>query len=207
MNLVLRLSLLLVLLLSHNALVVLGKETKIKPSANRAIADEIAFGAKLASGFGDEPEPKREFDLLVSFCASWGMKGNFMQLKRFLENQYPELQGGKVRGQTHPPTAMGELIGAVTQIVWFGGIALLLGGSQIFSMLNIKEPEWYEWMKANTGTCFIGLFIMNNFGSTMMTTGAFEVYLNDELIYSKLQTGRMPTGGDITAALERFGLA
>jgi thioredoxin reductase-like selenoprotein T len=134
------------------------------------------------------------------------MKGNFMQLKRFLESQYPELQGGKITGQTHPPTFMGEVIGAVTQFIWFGGIAILLGGAQIFSMLGMKEPEWYDWMKANKGTVFIGLFIMNNFGASMMTTGAFEVYLDNELIYSKLQTGRMPTGPDITAALARVGL-
>lgn len=133
------------------------------------------------------------------------MKGNFLQLKRFLENQYPELQN-RISGQTHPPTATGEFIGMITQIIWFGGIALLLGGSQIFGMLQMQEPEWYGWMKANTGTVFIGLFIINNIGSSMMTTGAFEVYINNELIYSKLQTGRMPTGSDITMALERFGL-
>lgn len=129
-----------------------------------------------------------------------------MQLKKFLESQYPELEGGRIRGQTHPPTLFGELVGTVVSLVWFGGITLLLAGNYVFQALKMPEPEWYQYMKQNTGTVFIGLFILNNIGGAMMQTGAFEIYLNDELIYSKLQTGRMPTGLDVTEALSRHGL-
>eukprot|EP00597_Dinobryon_sp_UTEXLB2267_P013960 CAMPEP_0170109198 /NCGR_PEP_ID=MMETSP0020_2-20130122/7045_1 /TAXON_ID=98059 /ORGANISM="Dinobryon sp., Strain UTEXLB2267" /LENGTH=47 /DNA_ID= /DNA_START= /DNA_END= /DNA_ORIENTATION= len=35
----------------------------------------------------------------------------------------------------------------------------------------------------------------------MITTGAFEIYLNDELIFSKLSGGHVPNGEDIVNAL------
>ena len=44
----------------------------------------------------------------------------------------------------------------------------------------------------------IGLFLGGNMLSNMIgSTGAFEVYYKEKLIYSKLQSGRVPTAEDI----------
>ena len=134
------------------------------------------------------------------------MKGNFMQLKRFLESQYPELHNGNIQGMVHPPTFTGELIGNVVSMIWVVGIGLLIGGDFLFQTLKIPLPDWYLYMKENKLSCFVGLFLLNNVGAAMAQTGAFEVYINDTLIFSKLATGRMPNGNDITTALEKFGL-
>ena len=37
---------------------------------------------------------------------------------------------------------------------------------------------------------YFGLNIVQN---TISSTGAFEVYMNDKLIFSKLKSGRLPT--------------
>ena len=121
------------------------------------------------------------------------MKGNFLQLKRFLESQYPELHNGNIQGM-------------VLSFIWMAGIGLLFGGDFFFQTVKIPFPEWYVYMKENKLSCFVGLFLLNNVGAAMAQTGAFEVYLNDTLIFSKLATGRMPNGNDITAALEKHGL-
>ncbi len=60
-------------------------------------------------------------------------------------------------------------------------------------------------MKNNKTATFFGLFVMNNIGHGFLATGAFEVYLNDELIHSKLQMHRMPTTADMIAALTARG--
>ncbi|AAZ11202.1 hypothetical protein, conserved [Trypanosoma brucei gambiense DAL972] len=36
-------------------------------------------------------------------------------------------------------------------------------------------------------------FMMNMVASSLLQSGAFEVYLNGSLIYSKLETGAVPT--------------
>lgn len=39
-----------------------------------------------------------------------------------------------------------------------------------------------------------GYFLLNMLQGAVSSTGAFEVYLGDTLLFSKLRTGRMPTG-------------
>ncbi len=135
------------------------------------------------------------------------MKGNFFQLKKFLESHYPELQGGKIEGRVQPPTVMGEMIANVISMIWIGGIALLMGGEYIFNnILNMPPPQWYHTIKANQMAVFVGLFMLNNFGAAMIQTGAFEVFLDGTKVFSKLDIGRMPTGSDIVAAFEKHGM-
>ena len=90
-------------------------------------------------------------------------------------------------------------------MLWIFGIALLFVGETIFKTMGITEPEWFVWMKNNKVATFIGLFMMNNVGNSQLTTGAFELYYNDELIFSKLATGRVPNANDIVAALASKG--
>lgn len=39
---------------------------------------------------------------------------------------------------------------------------------------------------------FIALYVINLIGSNLLSTGAFEVYVQDELIWSKIETGTLP---------------
>ena len=39
---------------------------------------------------------------------------------------------------------------------------------------------------------FIALYVINLIGSNLLSTGAFEVYVGDELVWSKLETGTLP---------------
>ena len=89
--------------------------------------------------------------------------------------------------------------------LWIGGLALVFGGSQIFSALGMPEPSWYEPIKNNKTGAFLALFVMNNIGHSFLATGAFEVYLNDELIHSKLLMHRMPSTTDLIHALSARG--
>lgn len=134
------------------------------------------------------------------------MKGNFLQLKKFLESHYPELNADNINGMINPPTAFGEMVASLIGFIWMAGIALLIGGKQIFAALNMAEPSWYQYMRENNVTVFVGLFLLNNIGGAMMQTGAFEIFLDGELIYSKLETGRMPNGQDVVEALSKHGL-
>lgn len=95
----------------------------------------------------------------------------------------------------------------LSSIVWFVGIALLFVGEALFKGLGMNEPEWFTMMKNNKVGTFIGLFILNNVGNSQLSTGAFEIYYNDELIFSKLASGRVPGIEDITQALALKGFA
>jgi selT/selW/selH-like putative selenoprotein len=89
-------------------------------------------------------------------------------------------------------------------MIWLGGIVGYNLAPQIFTKLNINpHPAWYNKMKENSIAWFFGLFMFNNLGTSLLSSGAFEIYIDGALIYSKLKTGRPPNQHDV---LEAFNM-
>jgi selT/selW/selH-like putative selenoprotein len=40
----------------------------------------------------------------------------------------------------------------------------------------------------------------------MLTTGAFEIFVNGNLEFSRLQSGRFPSGDELIAIMERYDI-
>ena len=133
------------------------------------------------------------------------MRNYFMQVKSFVENKYSD-EPWNISGDNYPPSELSVVISNVTNFLWIAGIAFLIVGKQFFQGLGIQEPDIVKKMQENKIMIFVALFMMNNFGASQLATGAFEVYYNDELIYSKLKTNRMPSGDDLIRLLNQFGL-
>ena len=55
-----------------------------------------------------------------------------------------------------------------------------------------------DLVKDNKTMVFFALFMINTFGANQLSTGAFEIYFNGDLIYSKLNTGVMPRELELT---------
>ena len=90
---------------------------------------------------------------------------------------------------------------------WFGGLAYIFVGKMFLKMLSISEQHAAVlWIEENKTYFIGGLFLMNTLSAQMVASGAFEVYLNDELVYSKLATGRVPSAEDIMGAVISHGL-
>lgn len=51
----------------------------------------------------------------------------------------------------------------------------------------------FRYIVSNKGSVIAGGFLLNTIGGSISQTGAFEVYVNDELVYSKLERGTAPT--------------
>lgn len=132
------------------------------------------------------------------------MANNFRQLKGFVESKYPDFIGN-VHGEVYPPAPINVAIAQMAGYVWFAGIALMLGGTIIFDQLGIPVPEIVQKMNNNKPVAFMVLFVMNSLANSLIATGAFEIYVNDDLIFSKLQTGRFPSGDELMAALNALG--
>ncbi len=78
-------------------------------------------------------------------------------------------------------------------------------GGEIFRLLNIPEPSWYvDYVKNNKTGCFFVLFMINTFGANQLSTGAFEIYFNGDLVYSKLMNGRLPREAELYHTFPRY---
>ena len=49
-------------------------------------------------------------------------------------------------------------------------------------------------------------FLSSQLSAGLLQTGAFEIYIDGDLVYSKLETGRQITEGDIRAIFEPYGV-
>lgn len=135
------------------------------------------------------------------------MSRNFRALAEFLEHRYPELRG-KVHGSNYPPPAHATFAVQVAQLVQWSTLLLMLMGDGIFSTLGVHpSPAWYGQLKENKLNAFFGVFFMNSMAQSMTATGAFEVTVDGVLVFSKLESGRMPSASDLTARLERMGIS
>jgi len=76
-----------------------------------------------------------------------------------------------------------------------------------FAAADSPIPPWLDSMKNNKiYSCLMIFFMTNAIESTLTSTGAFEVYANDKLMYSKIQTGQVPQPNIIVGQLdEMFG--
>lgn len=79
-------------------------------------------------------------------------------------------------------------------------------GGQVFSTLGVPTPAWYGQVAENKMMTFGAVWFANNMAAQLVNTGAFEIYVDGELAYSKLETGHLPSGMDIIASLAKLGL-
>ena len=132
------------------------------------------------------------------------MARNYAAVKSFLERQFIGID--EITGAEFPAPAYKQLIASITSALWIIGILLVVFGEGIFNMLRIRPPEWYDIIKNNKMSVLVGLFILNNIGNQMLATGAFEIYLNGDVIHSKLESGEFPTVEGLIAILNQYGI-
>mmetsp|Transcript_9261 Transcript_9261/g.23573 ORF Transcript_9261/g.23573 Transcript_9261/m.23573 type:complete len:111 (-) Transcript_9261:173-505(-) len=85
-------------------------------------------------------------------------------------------------------------------------VALLLGGEKIFSLVGLGTPSWYHVVAENKMMTFGVVWMANNFANQLIATGAFEIEVDGVPVYSKLDTGRLPTVKDIVDGFHAVGL-
>lgn len=83
-------------------------------------------------------------------------------------------------------------------------------GESVFQYIpfyNNRVPDWYYDMKQNPmGAAVMVFFVFPSIVQSFSSTGAFEVIFDDAVIFSKLETGRMPTAPEIVMSLGNLGL-
>ena len=137
------------------------------------------------------------------------MKRNFVEVAKFLENKFPDLRG-KIQGQQYPTPPLVELLQRILSYIQLVGVAwMIMGGQTLFRMLGYRQemPQLY-WTIQNNGmhAGAVVYFILPQILNSFAVNGAFEIYLNDEEIFSKLKQGGFPQQADLLDPLQAAGL-
>jgi len=73
-------------------------------------------------------------------------------------------------------------------------LLIMLTGTKLFDVFGVPVPEWYHGLQENKMMAMVGCFFMGNMvESSLLSSGAFEVSVNDEMLWSKMETGYLPS--------------
>mmetsp|Transcript_25593 Transcript_25593/g.59433 ORF Transcript_25593/g.59433 Transcript_25593/m.59433 type:complete len:145 (-) Transcript_25593:1646-2080(-) len=136
------------------------------------------------------------------------MKRNFLTCRDFIEREFPELKG-KVTGENYPTAPIIELLQQILQGVQLLTMALIIFGDSLWTVILrfSRVPQWYYPLKDHGyQVCFAIFYLLPQLLGRFIISGAFEVYIDEELVFSKLESGRMPEENDIIFPLKQRGL-
>jgi len=123
-----------------------------------------------------------------------------MQVKQNLEHKFPHLE---VVGTNYPPGKTKLAFASMTQLATLGTIGMTLTGEQLFRTLGYPIPPWQTYLGNNKmSTCMTSWLLGNTVAQNLVSTGAFEVYYDGNLVFSKLTTGKLPVVRDILNDVE-----
>lgn len=125
------------------------------------------------------------------------MQRNYLQIKQFLEEQFPELRGN-ISGGNWPPPPYVVYLQYFISILHIATLAVAFIGERIFTLIPFVRttPSWYASLKEYPMQTFVAIFvIVPSIVSSAATSGAFEIILDGKVvIWSRLQTGQFPDG-------------
>lgn len=143
----------------------------------------------------DIPRPKLSHfagpTVRFMFCYSWGYRKVFEQFAHTIQQKYPQL---RVEGDNYPPPSLNQMIAQFLSFAKLALIVLIISGQNPFEWCNMATPSVFSWCIQNKiYACMMLFFISNAIESQLVSTGAFEVTFNDIPVWSKLETGRIPS--------------
>lgn len=136
------------------------------------------------------------------------MKRNFVQVARFLEQKFPGQV--EVEGDFYPAPPAVELLSNLTNIIQLIAILwMVLGGENLLRMVGYKNgmPRWFSTVQENAFQIGVAIFlILPQVVAKWTLSGAFEVFLDGEQVWSKLEAGGFPTQDQLVSPLLEAGL-
>uniref|UniRef100_A0A4W4GIN3 Selenoprotein T n=1 Tax=Electrophorus electricus TaxID=8005 RepID=A0A4W4GIN3_ELEEL len=114
----------------------------------------------------------------------------FQEYSRSISQLYPDI---RIEGENYPPKPINKYISNLISYFKLLAIALIVTGQNPFQMLGVNTPRVWSWGQENKiFSCLMAFFLSNMLETHFLSTGAFEITLNDVPIWSKLQSGYVP---------------
>lgn len=126
----------------------------------------------------------------------------FEEYAQFIHQNFPKV---RIEGDNYPPPRPRQMLASVLSLAKLAVMAIVLLGErlQIWESLNVDPPQVYIWATQNKMyACILIFFVTNMIEGQLISTGAFEVSLNDMPIWSKLESGRLPNPSELHQIIE-----
>lgn len=121
-----------------------------------------------------------------------------------LERIYP---GASISGAPSPSTSTQETAIMGLAVLQFALMAYFWTGRRIHGALGIPVPSWYSFIEQSPlAPLMLTYYLTNMIRDRIITSGAFDVDVNEKSVWSLSQNGRPPTWQELLWNLEEAGL-
>ncbi|KAA8577576.1 hypothetical protein FQN60_001049, partial [Etheostoma spectabile] len=150
-----------------------------------------AARSQSADSPGPPPEPGKPAE--PSLYPGPMLKFQYCQL-------YPDIH---IEGENYPPTPLNRVLGQLISCLKLVSILLIVSGQNPFLLFGLNTPRAWTWSQDNKiFSCLMAFFLCNMMETHFLSTGAFELTLNDVPVWSKLQSGYVPNIQEIFQILD-----
>ncbi|CCW71930.1 unnamed protein product [Phytomonas sp. Hart1] len=132
--------------------------------------------------------------VVMQYCIGCGYAKHFENIKKDLEASLPNIQDVRISGINYPIPYVRALIGKLCTILFFTSFIIGSFGQYLRSFFPARV---HEFLLNKRSLIIVFGIMLNLFGNSLMQNGAFEVHVNDELVYSKLLEGKAPSSQDV----------
>lgn len=107
-----------------------------------------------------------------------------------MQQKYPHLS---IEGDNFPPPSwrlqLAQFLGMAKVLL----IMCVVGSLNPYQFAGQQTPGWYSWLLENKlYACLMIFFIGNAIETQLVSTGAFEISLDNLPVWSKIDSGRIP---------------
>jgi len=119
----------------------------------------------------------------------------YEQYAEIIRDKYPDLI---VQGENYPPPSYRMYLAHFLGVAKIFLIIMIISGFNPFSYFGTGTPSIYTWFIENKlYACLMVFFLSNALEGQLVSTGAFEISFNGVPVWSKLDTGRLPSPAEI----------
>lgn len=124
----------------------------------------------------------------------------FEEYTQALYQRYPDI---RIEGENFLPLPLYRHVASFLSVFKLAVIGLILVGKDPFALVGIQAPAVWVWGQENKiYACMMVFFLSNLIENQCMSTGAFEISLNDVPVWSKLESGHLPSIQQLVQILE-----
>lgn len=132
--------------------------------------------------------------LAFAICTSWGYRNAVGQYAQLVRQHFPEDEL-KIEVRNYPVDKTRQNIANLFTMLKMAFIAVVLLNYDPTPLMGLASPPGIlTWAWENKGyACMMAFFLGNAIENGLISTGAFEIYLSEDQLWSKIDTGRIPS--------------
>lgn len=124
----------------------------------------------------------------------------FEEYTQALSQRYPDI---RIEGENYLPLPIYRHVASFLSIFKLFLIGLIVVGKDPFALFGMEPPRLWTWSQENKiYACMMVFFFSNMLENQCMSTGAFEITFNDVPVWSKLESGHLPSMQQLVQILE-----